>query len=396
MHESNVTLETAQNGGAAKSETRLHSQQALLWDGMSLDDMPSDDAALNEISELLFELQREKLITMQMEIDQLRRELAAAERRLTDPDYLVELFAPIIGRTLRKGIFESRSDVVAALSPIAGRMVMRAVSEAFNDLAQRIDSQMRVAFDVKSLQRRLRGRLLGLSDSELIIRGALPFSVSEVFFIHRETGLLLHHLSLSESTADENDPSGESTGAGVNDSDVISGMLTAVRGFVQDAFGQNRSGDLDGLQYGANQILIEEGSYSYLAVVTDGVVPSGFRTLMREQLFSLESQYIELLEVYTGDASAFSEAHMMLVSLAEHNASSGLSSKDIHGSTTAAQKAAKNAENSRAVAGSVKHFASRSVASALRTRLSTAGIRMWLVATALLTLLLLLLLWLNY
>lgn len=56
-------------------------------------------------------------------------------------------------------------------------------------------------------------------------RTALPFKVEEVFVIHRESGLLLHH--------ETRDP------ASMSDSDLISGMLTAIRDFAQDAFGQD-------------------------------------------------------------------------------------------------------------------------------------------------------------
>ena len=178
------------------------------------------------------------------------------------------------------------------LYPIIAQLIGRAVAEAIRDLARAIDTRMRTTVSPASLLRRLRARLTGVSEAELMLRDALPFRVTEVLLIHRESGLLLQGVT-SEPEAN-------------SDADVVSGMLTAIRDFVQDAFGRGEStGQLDEIQYGTQRILIEATRHATLAVVVDGIEPAGFRELMRQRLIEFENAEVEQLTSYDGDASRF-------------------------------------------------------------------------------------------
>jgi cytoskeletal protein RodZ len=137
----------------------------------------------------------------------------------------------------------------------------------------------------------------------MALRSALPFKVTDMLLIHRETGLLLRHVTDDPET--------------LPDSDLVSGMLTAIRDFVGDAFGQgsDEDEDLDAIQYGDERILIETSQHCYLAVVVDGVEPAGFRAAMREQVIEISQSYGETLRAYDGDASPLEAADERLRSL---------------------------------------------------------------------------------
>ena len=117
--------------------------------------------------------------------------------------------------------------------------------------------------------------------------------MDDLFLIHRESGLLLYFVSRMPGPN--------------SDSDLISGMLTAIRDFVQDVFGQGgEASELDAIHYGGKQILIEAGRYSYIAAVIDGYEPIGFRSSLRESLNQIEHDHYKLLRDYDGDASRLS------------------------------------------------------------------------------------------
>ena len=124
----------------------------------------------------------------------------------------------------------------------------------------------------------------------MAIRAALPLEVLEVFLIHRDSGLLIRHLSHSHD--------------GGLDSDLISGMLTAIRDFVQDAFGRGEEGYLDEIHYSDMRIFIEAGKYAYCAVVVRGFEPIGYRAELRDRVFRIEHEFYRVLRDYDGDASA--------------------------------------------------------------------------------------------
>jgi hypothetical protein len=90
--------------------------------------------------------------------------------------------------------------------------------------------------------------------------------------------------------------------AEVVDSDLISGMLTAIREFAQDSFGHgNKEEELDEVQYGDQRIIIQSGRAAYLAVVTTGTEPEGFRAKLHEFVSELHVKYEKVLTQFNGD-----------------------------------------------------------------------------------------------
>jgi hypothetical protein len=207
----------------------------------------------------------------------------------------------VLGDAIRRKIRDAREEMVEALYPIIGQAVVRAVSEAIRDLARAVDAQMRTSLGPRAIWRRWQARLRGVSGAEMALRESLPFEVAEVFLIHRETGLLLWHVS--------RDPDASP------DSDLISGMLTAIRDFAQDAFGRGKAGQLDEIQYGERCILIEAARHAYLAVVVNGVEPPGFRAEMRERIIEIEHGYEGVLRYYEGDPTPLAPVEGTLRSL---------------------------------------------------------------------------------
>jgi hypothetical protein len=255
---------------------------------------PQGDQSLETLRDILFARYRQQIARLEADIDDL-------ERRVDDKDTLTAIVTPIIGDAIRRRIRDARDEMVEVLYPIIGQTVVRAVREAIRDLARNIDAQMRTSFSPRAIWRRLRARASGVSGADMALREALPFDIAEVFLVHRETGLLLWHIS--------RDPTASP------DSDLISGMLTAIRDFVQDAFGQNREGQLDEVQYGERRILIEATQLAYLAVVVDGIEPPGFRAEMRERIIEITQAHERTLREYDGDPEPLAAVEGTLRSL---------------------------------------------------------------------------------
>jgi hypothetical protein len=204
----------------------------------------------------------------------------------------------VLGDAIRRQIRDAREEMIEALYPIIGQLVVRAVSEAVRDLARTVDARVRRSFDLQAVWWRIRARLGGASKAEMSLRTALPFAVNEVFLIHRETGLLLWHASHDPEAA--------------RDSELVGSMLTAIRDFAQDAFGRGREGELAEIEYGDEHILLEATRHAYLAVVVSGVEPPGFRAEMRERLIQVDHRFIDVLRQFEGDPTVLSSVKEIL------------------------------------------------------------------------------------
>jgi OOP family OmpA-OmpF porin len=84
--------------------------------------------------------------------------------------------------------------------------------------------------------------------------------------------------------------------------ELIGGMLTAIRDFMRDSFGDGSPDqDLYDIQYGDAQIVIQNGQFAYIAAVIGGTEPEGFRDALKEFVAELHIQYRPQLRDFDGD-----------------------------------------------------------------------------------------------
>ncbi len=225
------------------------------------------------------------------------------------PDAMAEALGPVMGEAIRVQIRESRQEMIDALYPIIGETIQKAIAEFARELQRNIDARLRSSFGTKNFLRLLWARLRGIPPEKLALRDALPFSLREVFLVHRESGLLIAH---SHPEAVE-----------ASDADLISNMLTAIRDFVRDAYGGGQGEELDEIQYGDMRIILVTGAYAYLAAVIHGVEPQGFRARLRDFLSDLHLRYSRELRNYDGDPTHIRPIFSQLRTLVESSLTEG-------------------------------------------------------------------------
>lgn len=204
------------------------------------------------------------------------------------PDEMATALGPVVGEAIRVQIRDERKSLIEALSPIILETVQKAIADRFREFQRNIDARLRQTFGPQGWRRTLAARLRGVSPAELTLRDALPFSIQEIFLIQHESGLLLSHLPVNDTET--------------ADSDLIGGMLTAIRDFAHDSFGDgDETDELDEIQYGDERIIIQSGQHAYLAVVIAGVESEGFRARLRTWLAELHIQHAPQLRDFAGD-----------------------------------------------------------------------------------------------
>lgn len=213
---------------------------------------------------------------------------ALREQEKHSREDLVDAVSPVLSDAIKIQIRESRQSLVEALFPIIGEVVQRYVGEFFRELQRNIDARLKSTIGPERVARRANARLRGIPASELEIRDSLPFTIREIFLIQTGSGLLMAHGGSDQAI----------------DSDLISGMLTAVRSFMHDSFNQQETTNpVDEIQYGEQRIIIQDGRLCYLAIVIGGIEPPGFRSELRRYLSRLHSGRYAELEAFDGDNS---------------------------------------------------------------------------------------------
>ena len=223
-------------------------------------------------------------------------------------DELAEALGPIMSDAIRVQIRDSRKEMVEALYPIILETVMKAVAEFLREFQRNIDARLKSTLNFRGFVKRTGARLRGVSASELTLRESFAFSLEELFLIQHNSGFLLAHHS----------PSGEEN----SDSDLISGMLTAIRDFARDSLGDgNEEQELREVEFGDERIIIQSGQYFYAAAVIKGIESTGFHGQLQNLVAELHINYKPQLRDYAGDAATLPDFSPSLTTFTQQTGS---------------------------------------------------------------------------
>ena len=128
------------------------------------------------------------------------------------------------------------------------------------------------------------------------------YKVEELYLIYKD-GRLIRNISAVQTKTD---------------SDIMSGMLTAINDFVQDSF--NTEGDLGDIGYGNNKIILQRGNNSYLAAVIYGEVDNYFKGKLINAVRSIESKNPNM-DNWNGDSESISKVKISLKPIIDETSS---------------------------------------------------------------------------
>lgn len=183
-------------------------------------------------------------------------------------DNFPEEFGPVITDTIRRQIAESQDEVIDALYPIIGKLVRRYIIKEIEKLSERLDRQVDDAFSWERWKIRIRSWFTGVKEEEMVIRNLAPPVLEEIMVVGKESGLLLGSWSRHETL----------------DRDMVAGMLTAIKSFVEDAF-STKDQSLELIEYETYKIYLQNFPRYYIAAVISGVIDSEFKDEFAEKVF---------------------------------------------------------------------------------------------------------------
>lgn len=271
--------------------------------------LAADQTRVAELEHELREL-RARIDDTDNWLEQLDPVIAAAiANKISDSkEEMAMALAPVMGPALKRQIDEAKDDIADALYPVIGRTIRKSIAESMKQLVKTVNEKLDRALSFQSILRRVKSKVSGIPEGELALKDALPFEVLEVFLIHKQNGVLLSHVS--------NQQNGSQT-----DQEIISGMLTAIRDFAKTAFEPGQTRELSQIEYDDLQIYIEDGRYSYLAVVCTGVAPEQFSALLKLTERKIHNQFYKVLRNYDGNPDPLKRCEPTLARLLHNDAS---------------------------------------------------------------------------
>jgi hypothetical protein len=111
------------------------------------------------------------------------------------------------------------------------------------------------------------------------------YVVEQVFLINKDGRLLAHKSKKPLSGGGE---------------DIISGMLTALQGFIKEFLRDEKQGELEEMKYGDLKIVIERGQRVYLAVFLSGYVTEELKTDLKLIIQKVDTDMGGVLDSWDG------------------------------------------------------------------------------------------------
>ncbi len=226
---------------------------------------------------------------------------------------LAEATLPVVEQNIKQSARRNPRILAEAIFPIIGPAIRKAIAEALGQMVQSLNQTLEHSFSPKGLKWRLEAMRTGRPFGEVVMLNTLLFRVEQVFLIHKDTGILLQHVSL--------DP------AATEDGDMVSAMLTAIQDFVHDSFKSSDDATLDALKVRDLSVWIEYGPDSILAAVIRGNAPLSLRESLLEAIEQVQFDFENEFRDFSGDASVFERSRPTLERCLQVQLGSGANEK---------------------------------------------------------------------
>lgn len=195
--------------------------------------------------------------------ERILAKLDELERELNDP----EKFAGVIQ--------QSKAEIIDVLGPVLGKMMKKFIASEITRIKENIEKQSKAIFTFQFLKQKIKHKFAGVSAGDSTLSQAMGGSLLQLFVIEKNSGLLI----------------GEYSPQNILEPDLVAGMLSAIKSFVESAFGQENS-ELESLEYSSYKILLYNFSRFYFACVMEGYVDAELRAQLQDDFLDLTDKQL--------------------------------------------------------------------------------------------------------
>ena len=248
----------------------------------------SEELGFKQLRKILLEQDWEERQELAQKLHDLDDQLNSRERLETKVNPILQdqesrfqnnfpkLFGPQITETIKTQIKDSQDEVVEALYPIIGRMIKKYITSEIQKLSDRVDEQMELAFSWEGWKVRIKAWISGTPQKDLVMSKLIEPKIEEIFVIEKDSGLLMGSFSRQASV----------------DQDMVAGMLTAIKAFVEDAFSSEQQ-ELESIDYENYKVVLKSFKSFYIAVVASGGMTSDFRDRLDDLLIDFADRVLK-------------------------------------------------------------------------------------------------------
>jgi hypothetical protein len=176
-------------------------------------------------------------------------------------------YAKIVNRMVEQKLKSSQTEILDVIYPVMGKMINKYIAFQFQEMKDSINARIDALFSKQGMIWWIRNKIFGIDNAQMLLSSLDTPIIEEIFVIQRDSGLLYGSAALYPTV----------------NRDVVGGMLTAIKSFVEDAF-ERQNEDLEIIQFGTYKILIENMPSHYFALAMSGSVSNTEGAVLRNQI----------------------------------------------------------------------------------------------------------------
>ena len=192
--------------------------------------------------------------------------------------------APLVVKTIKTELLNSRDELVDALYPVTGRIVKAYVNSEIKKLKAQINEDLERRITNNPLMLLFKGRAAGRSAGDIALAESQRLTVEELYLIRRGSGELVQRW-----------PPPTNGDGPLSNSDIhMSGVITAVNEFASHALKDD--GNLRGFELDDCHIYLRASPAYLLAAKCRGVPPVGIEAKLDEEFINVIERNRQLMD----------------------------------------------------------------------------------------------------
>ncbi len=209
----------------------------------------------------------------------------------SNPEALSYSLQKVIAPAISKEIANNKDVMIDSLYPIMGGMISKYVSQAIKEMLETINEKIEDGLSFDKYKRKLKSKITGVSETELLLEESSDVSISSLFIIQKESGLLIANAYLKDKEID--------------DPHMVASMASAIKDFINDWVQSHTSkNEVQILSYGSATLYIESAGSIYIIAFLDSEPDHELRLKINHFFASLVKKYATFFQNFDGDDSA--------------------------------------------------------------------------------------------
>jgi outer membrane protein OmpA-like peptidoglycan-associated protein len=197
----------------------------------------------------------------------------------------------VISPAISKEIADNKDTMIDALYPIMGGMISKYVTQAIKEMMETINNKIEDGLSFDKYKRKMKSKVTGVSETELLMEESSDATISSMFVIHKESGLLIAEAHLEDKEID--------------DAHMVASMASAIKDFINDWIKDNATqSEVQLLSYGNATLYIESAGSVYIIAFLDAEPDYEQRTEINTFFASVMKEYVSFFQKFDGDDSA--------------------------------------------------------------------------------------------